>query len=244
MECRNGMSSAEAAAGGAEIALKEAEPCDLGKKSHWDTEFGRDLAIFRETGDPGYAWFEEQLGSRLVAFFDESDVLPTDAKTSPVLDVGCGNGQMLMDLHELGYTVLYGVDYCEAAIELCREFLVDKSEDDSVPSACFANLTVGNIAALPYADATFAMVHDKGTYDAWRLGDNVHEAYMDEVHRVMRPGGLFVLSCVNWTADEMISLFCTNSGGKFEHVTTLKGASFKYGGVTGHNVTTVVLRRL
>ncbi len=109
--------------------------------------------------------------------------------------------------------------------------------------ACLtAQLTVGDIAALPYDDALFAMVHDKGTYDAWRLGEHAHEAYAAEVSRVLQDNGLFVLSCVNWTADELRALFC-GDGCAFQLLTTLKGASFQFGGVTGHNVCTVVLRR-
>lgn len=218
------------------------ESCDLGKKSHWDAEFARDLAVFRETGDPGYAWFEEQLGSRLLAFFDESPLIDNEWRGGRVLDVGCGNGQLLMDLHELGYTALYGLDYAEPAIQLCQEFLVARGEDGSDPVP-FADLTVGDISALPYGDDTFVIVHDKGTYDAWRLGDKPHDAYASQVHRVMVPGGLFVLSCVNWTVEELTALFAGGDSAGFIVKTSLKGAAFNYGGVTGHNVCTVVFQK-
>jgi hypothetical protein len=105
-----------------EPVTASSEQSDLGKKSHWDNEFARDLAIFRETGDPGYAWFEEQLGSRLVSFFDESSLLPADTRVEPLLDVGCGNGQMLKDLHDLGYSRLFGVDYSDPAVSCAKSF--------------------------------------------------------------------------------------------------------------------------
>ncbi len=89
------------------------------------------------------------------------------------------------------------------------------------------------------------VVHDKGTYDAWRLGDNAHDAYMSEVWRVLEDGGMMVLSCVNWTAEELERLFCVECvPAKFELVKVLKGSSFRFGGVVGHNVVTVVFRRL
>jgi ubiquinone/menaquinone biosynthesis C-methylase UbiE len=100
---------------------------------------------------------------------------------APLLDVGCGNGLMLKDLHDMGYRDLTGVDYSEASIALCRETL--RSDDDG--GAPLATLVVGSVAALPFDDGHFAIVHDKGTYDAWRLGDNDHATYMREVWRVL-----------------------------------------------------------
>ena len=73
-------SDAKAAAGAgvgstADAVDASAEGCDLGKKSHWDTEFANTLAAFQESGDPGYCWFEEQLGRRLLDLFDDSPTL-------------------------------------------------------------------------------------------------------------------------------------------------------------------------
>jgi hypothetical protein len=109
------------------------------------------------------------------------------------------------------------------------------------------------------------VVHDKGTYDAWRLGDNPHGVYQAEVWRVLAPGGLLVLSAVNWTVEELQRLFCEPAGAVvgsgadavdsetpvaapggclFEPVKVLAGSSFKFGGVVGHNVVTVVFRKV
>jgi hypothetical protein len=48
-----------------------------------------------------YCWFEEQLGRRLLDLFDENPLFATN-KAAAVLDVGCGNGMFLRDLHDLG----------------------------------------------------------------------------------------------------------------------------------------------
>ncbi len=204
------------------------------------------------------------------------------------------------------YSALTGVDYSEASIALCEAHLVEDGAPLATlvvgslaalpfPDAAFqvrvwacarsAEGAPGEAAGcrsihIPPCVRLAQVVHDKGTYDAWRLGDNPHEVYLAEVARVLVPGGLFVLSAVNWTADEVHRLFCTSassgshspaaapaaavaasgstsgdgaSGGcapseplvlpLFSPVTVLKGSSFKFGGVVGHNVVTVVLRR-
>ena len=89
------------------------------------------------------------------------------------------------------------------------------------------------------------IVHDKGTYDAWRLGDNAHEVYAGEVWRVLSADGYFVLSCVNWTTEELERLFTVDCppAVPFDTVKVLKGSSFRYGGVVGHNVVTVVFKK-
>ena len=92
--------------------------------------------------------------------------------------------------------------------------------------------------------APLQVVHDKGTYDAWRLGDNVHGVYAEQVWRVLAEGGYLVLSSVNWTGEELEHLFTTQTPhARFAVVKALKGSSFRYGGVTGHNVVTVVFRK-
>ena len=68
-----------------------------------------------------------------------------------MLDVGCGNGVFLKDLHELGYSNLTGVDYSEPAIELCKAHLVDEE------GAPIARLVVGSLAALPFDDGAFSV---------------------------------------------------------------------------------------
>ena len=130
------------------------------------------------------------------------------------------------------------VRVCSLRASLCVLILTS----GCLPFPALLQLVVGDIAALPFDDGAFVLVHDKGTYDAWRLGEQAHSAYAAEVGRVLCAGGVFVLSCVNWTPEELVTLFC--DGGVFEKLTTLQGASFQFGGVTGHNVCTVVFKKV
>ena len=43
-----------------------------------------------------------------------------------ILDLGCGNGRILLELGKKGYTCLTGVDYSPKAIELASAFSVDQ----------------------------------------------------------------------------------------------------------------------
>jgi hypothetical protein len=54
--------------------------CDLGKKEHWDAEFSAALETFRDSGDAGVCWFEDQLGRKLLDLFDDADGWPADVR--------------------------------------------------------------------------------------------------------------------------------------------------------------------
>lgn len=52
------------------------------------------------------------------------DELPAD-KNSPILDIGCGFGQMLLRLREAGYSSLKGIDIGHESVNLCQEAGLD-----------------------------------------------------------------------------------------------------------------------
>jgi len=102
-----------------------------------------------------------------------------------VLDVACGEGygSVLLARHARRVT---GADIAPAAVEHAR-----------VRYAAIDNLEfrVADCAALPFADASFDAVVSFETIEHIAA----QEAFLDEVRRVLRPGGLFVLSCPNKT---------------------------------------------
>lgn len=99
-----------------------------------------------------------------------------------VLDVGCGRGEMLYHVRELGASGV-GTDYAQAALKLAAEV-----------SGCPVALC--DAKALPFKDASFDRVFLLGVVD--HLHDWELEAAFGELRRVLRPGGKVVIhTCCN-----------------------------------------------
>ena len=97
-----------------------------------------------------------------------------------ILEVGCGPGAQIWYLAREGFSV-YGVDGSETAIKLCRERL--KGEGLS------AEVTVGDIVKLPYADGFFDAVIDVAAIQH-NTPENIAIIF-SEISRVLKPNGNF-----------------------------------------------------
>jgi SAM-dependent methyltransferase len=108
--------------------------------------------------------------------------------STPILDYGCGQGRICHELDRLGYTAVEGVDFSAAMIEAART---------RVPTARFS---VVDGAALPHADGSvgaallFAVLTCVPSDDAQR-------GILAEIARVLRPGGLLLVSDYPLQAD-------------------------------------------
>jgi len=101
-------------------------------------------------------------------------------KNVSILELGCGSGANLWMIAREGFSA-YGIDLSPEGIRLCRQML--KKWDVS------ARLTVGSMLALPYEDDCFDAVVD--VVSSQHLAFSQHSPLYREVHRVLRPGGLF-----------------------------------------------------
>ncbi|XP_013383896.1 EEF1A lysine methyltransferase 2-like [Lingula anatina] len=225
-----------------------AAPCDtldggfesskLGTKQYWDGAYERELKSFQETGDEGEVWFGYDSIERVADWIEKSDLTQ---KENSILDLGCGNGTLLIELRKRGFVNLVGVDYCEAAIQLARS--VTEAEDitieyevadvlDDLPDTSSASLR-----------SRYDIVVDKGTFDAISLSpDNAQgkrEKYTVNVGHLLKDTGLFIITSCNWTKEELLKLFDT----AFTLVDAIPTPVFKFGGKTGNSVTSLVFKK-
>lgn len=107
------------------------------------------------------------------------------AATASILDVGCGNGFFLSELHRaLGRDHAYhGVDYSAYKIKKAGALPYEFRQ---------CNLEEG----IPHADATFDVVYS---------GEVIEHLYnpdlmLEECHRILKPGGLLILTTPNFQA--------------------------------------------
>jgi ubiquinone/menaquinone biosynthesis C-methylase UbiE len=104
-----------------------------------------------------------------------------------VLEVGCGAGFMALALAERGFTV-QALDSVAGMIEVARGNAASRELAGQL------TLEVGDVYALRFADASFDLVLAVGVL-SWL--EHVPAA-IEEMARVVRPGGHLLLTCGNW----------------------------------------------
>ena len=103
-----------------------------------------------------------------------------DVQGLNVLDVGCGTGRMVENLKKFGAKVT-GLDVSEKMLAIAKKHFST------------TEFVLGDIEELPFEDESFDMV--VATFVIVHLG-TLQRAF-DEVYRVLKPGGVFLVSNVN-----------------------------------------------
>lgn len=104
----------------------------------------------------------------------------SDRKEVKVLEVGCGSGANLWMIAREGFDA-YGIDLVESGVKLCEEML--KNYESS------ASLKTGDMTETGYGDNTFDVVAD--VFSSYCLTRKDGARFLDEVFRILKPGGLF-----------------------------------------------------
>jgi SAM-dependent methyltransferase len=101
------------------------------------------------------------------------------ASTGPVLDCGAGTGLVGLLLAGLGYRGLAAMDLSEPMLDVARS------------RGCYDDVRAGVLGEpLDYPDDRFAAVVAAGVFTAGHAPASAYE----EIARVLRPGGIFVVS--------------------------------------------------
>lgn len=151
------------------------------------------------------------------------------------------------------------MDYSAESVALARQIAASGAVagDDEVEFAEWDVLR-GDYGAVLLGQAQerggWDVVHDKGTFDAVSLSDEadargrrVSEGYKARVLRLVRPGGLFLVTSCNWTEAELEGWFGEGSAeaeeGSFVRVGRVEYPSFSFGGVKGQTISTLCFQK-
>jgi cyclopropane fatty-acyl-phospholipid synthase-like methyltransferase len=132
-----------------------------------------------------------------------------------VLELGCGAGNNLWFLAEEGFKA-HGIDLSSSAIENASHYLNRRG--------VHADLKVGDISSLPWADGSFDYVIDRGALT--QVSYEHIEAVLVEVQRVLRDSGMMMCFTLYGlrTPDRILgtevskNTFDNFSGGRFSKV--------------------------
>lgn len=196
------------------------------------------MAAFKDVGDVGEIWFGEDSQERILDWIEGCEEIKPD---DSIIDLGCGNGMILIELSQRGYTNLTGVDYSAGAIELAKSI----AESNSIDNISF------EVADLICDDANskytclgrkYKVCVDKGTYDAISLipSDEIlaRRSYLHTLKTLMTVESFFVITSCNWTHEQLLEFFGTD----FQLHDKIKTPSFMFGGQVGNTVTSLIFK--
>src|ERR1700688_1018100 len=134
------------------------------------------------------------------------------ARSTKVIDVGCGAGRHAFEAYRRGADV---VAFDQDAGELSRveAILTAMADNVEAPASATAEAVVGDALALPYADETFDCVI------ASEILEHVPEddAAIAELIRVLKVGGTLAVSVPRWLPEQVCWLlsdeYHSNEGG-------------------------------
>eukprot|EP01119_Soliformovum_irregulare_P019628 TRINITY_DN6263_c0_g1_i1.p1 TRINITY_DN6263_c0_g1~~TRINITY_DN6263_c0_g1_i1.p1 ORF type:complete len:242 (-),score=64.72 TRINITY_DN6263_c0_g1_i1:12-737(-) len=192
--------------------------------------FQKQRSSHSEANDSLYVWFGAE--PLLVSLDLLNSKLNLDKSVARILDLGCGNGHFCELLRALGFKEITGIDFCTTAIllaESIRKTAMEK-ESRSLGDGTSLDGTVTflnqDILATTLPSDHFDLIIDKGTLDSVAMvchrfdededpeanGDGdpssigdpmLVERYVEQVYRIMKPGGTYILISCNHSREEL-----------------------------------------
>lgn len=130
--------------------------------------------IYRDGQNNRYPW------DAVVSFVCRNRPQDKAITETDVLEIGCGTASNLWFAAREGFQVA-GIDASETAIETA----LSRFRQDGLAG----DLRIGNFMALPFADNSFDLAIDRAGLTC--VGNSIARRAINEVQRVLRPGGLF-----------------------------------------------------
>ncbi|CAM6027570.1 unnamed protein product, partial [Sphagnum balticum] len=144
-----------------------------GVETYWDNRYSQDTSTFD--------WYQWYAGvAPLINMY-----IP---KSSKILMVGCGNAAISEDMVFDGYQDIVNIDISAVVIEAMREKYKD------IHQLQYQRMDVQEMKA--FKDGQFDSVLDKGLLDSLTCGTSAPcsvSTMLQEVHRVLKPGGVYLL---------------------------------------------------
>ena len=124
----------------------------------------------------------EQIRDKLNVYLPLIEEAKLGTQNSPILDVGCGRGEWLELLRASGY-IARGLDINRVALDQCRAKKFDVIEEDAL--SYLRTLPSDNLGAVT------------GFHIIEHLSFEILVNLLDEIWRVVKPGGLIILETPN-----------------------------------------------
>jgi SAM-dependent methyltransferase len=154
---------------------------------------------------------------------------------------------------------LMGVDYSEKSIEFARRIsATDKEGEQDIEWTIWDIMKESPDPKVLSGQQAHGwdVVVDKGTFDAISLseetdeqGRRICEGYRERVLKLVRRGGVLLVTSCNWTEEELIEWFVrgeaeqAEDGERFEVLRKIEYRSFSFGGRKGQTVCSVCFRK-
>jgi SAM-dependent methyltransferase len=156
----------------------------------WQLPPGVSRALWDQLHDPASARaYDEQLADTLLLSLDIQFVLEQCLPPGPIVDLGCGTGRLAIALAQNGYRPT-GVDLSPEMLRVMRSKTVALGLEIPVIQSNLVELDALADEAFDHAACLFSTL---GLIE----GASNRRRFLGHVHRLMRPGGTFVVHAHN-----------------------------------------------
>lgn len=174
------------------IEKQTEDDCSKAELAHFE-KFGLDkldLKIIKFFNEKNMGWknWNESTKGTANNYWKENFLKPLislmpDLKDKEVLDIGCGNGEIIGEVYNQGVKCVFGIDIDEQAIQNCKELNVGKG----------IFLKKGNAENIPFSDESFEVVYSIGLLEHFENPSK----FLSEAKRVLKPNGELLIAIPN-----------------------------------------------